>query len=63
MCPDHLYHRKSKHVMPSILAIHSCTLLRYENESCFVRILVPSFLHIGGLLISDEKEKRLHFVK
>ncbi|KIL26679.1 hypothetical protein B4133_1881 [Bacillus altitudinis] len=43
-----MYHGKSKHVMPSILAIHSRTLLRYEHDSIFVRILVPSFVHIGG---------------
>ncbi|KIL11032.1 hypothetical protein B4107_1646 [Bacillus safensis] len=49
--------------MPSILAIHSRTLLHYENEHCLVRILVLPFLHIGGLLSLSKKEKRLHFVK
>jgi len=49
--------------MPSIPAIHSRTLLRYENENCLVRILVPSFRHIGVLLMSFKKKKRLHFVK
>ncbi len=49
--------------MPSIPAIHSRTLLRYENENCLVRILVPPFLYIGGLLMSFKKRKALTFCK